>query len=131
MSSSVTPVVQVIGYRTVSPQGSSGGVAVYPNSQESVAVVHALADLHITKVRSECHEGTNAFSVRFLPRKGSVPTLTASEYDCPSPGVVVVTETSGTYYFREDCALYDAVVAALPQGRADGTRHDRLAHCAS
>lgn len=122
--------VQVIGYRQVGLTSSKGPLIVNVRTREAVANLEALEELPVTHQRGACVQALDAFSIRVLPAKGSTPTFTATEYDCPSPGTVTVRQRDEFRYFSEDCALQNAVGAALPPGRAEGTRHDPFAHCA-
>jgi len=117
-------VVQVTAYSVVGPTGTEGPVVVEVGGRKAAAIHAAYVELSVTSSRPDCAEAMYAFSVSFLPRRGAPPTLTATEYECPSPGVVMVRQGALLRYLREDCAFQNAVVAALPPGRAEGTRHD-------
>jgi hypothetical protein len=122
--------IQVVGYRQVGLTGSEGPLVVNVTTREAAAILKALETLPVTNQRGSCLEALNAFSIRVLPANGMTPTVTATEYDCPSPGTVTVRQGDHFRYFSEDCGLQNAVREALPPGRAEGTRHDPFAHCA-
>ena len=124
-------VVQVTGYSQVALTGSEGPVVIEVGGRKAAAIRRALAGLSATSSLPDCMEALNAFSISVLPRRGAPPLLTATEYDCPSPGVVRVHQDGVFRNLKEDCAFRNAVIAALPPGRAEGTRHDPFAHCSA
>ena len=122
-------LVQVVGYRQVGLTGSEGPVTAEVGGSKAAAILAAYARLAPSKSGPFCVEALNAFSIRVFPPRGARPLLTATEYDCPSPGVVRVDRGSVIQDFRADCIFRHAVVAALPSGRAEGTRDDSFAQC--
>jgi hypothetical protein len=71
-------------------------------------------------------ENINAFTITFLPGSGGGAGFVATETNCPTPGVVDITYrgAKAPLAFQETCSLRRAVLAALPKGRAQGTRKD-------
>jgi hypothetical protein len=122
-------IVQVTGYDRVNLMGSGGAVIVKVDGREASAILRAYATLRPSTSTGTCIEALNAFSFKVLSHKGAPPLLTAVEYDCPSPGVVTVREGAGVRNFTEDCELREAVVAALPRGKGEGSRHDLYTRC--
>ncbi len=118
-------VIEVTGYAQVSIMGSRGPVTVVVNKHQAASIRRAMAGLAVTSA-SFCAETSNAFSISFLAHQGARrPALVATEDDCPTPGVVSVTENGrAVAILKEDCALRAAVRAALPPGQAEGTRQD-------
>ena len=121
-----TGVVEVTGYAHVGLDGDSGPVVVVAKGARAAAIRTALAGLSPSPSVPECMESGLAFKVSVLSRVGARPAYVAAEQDCPSPGLVLITvEGRITQRFTADCALRSAVVAALPRGRAEGTRRDQ------
>lgn len=121
--------MQVTGYNLIAPIGSEGPVVVEMGGRKAAAIRRALAGLSATSSLPDCAEALNAFSISVLPRKGAPPLLTATEYYCPSPGVVTVHQDGVFRNLQEDCAFRNAVIATPPPGRAEGTRHETYADC--
>lgn len=119
-------LVEVTGYNSVRPIGSLGPVTVVVTGKRAVAIRSAVAGLAKSSSRPECMESMTSFKISVLPRRGLPPTWVATENDCPSPGLVVISiDGKRMQILTEDCALRAAVIAALPPGRAEGTRRDR------
>jgi hypothetical protein len=118
-------VIEVTGYDNVAGSGSSGPVTVTVNHRQAADIRRALIALAVTSP-ADCHALSDAFAIRILPHKGAPPTFVAVEKDCPSPGVVSITKNGRTIQtLRENCSLRAVVLAALPRGRAEGTRRDK------
>jgi hypothetical protein len=119
-------VVEVTGYSSIRPIGSEGPVTVVVAGSKAVAIRSALAGLTKSSSSPSCVETMTSFRISVLPRRGGRPIWTAIESDCPTPGLVVIS-VSGTPMpaLSEDCDLRAAVIAALPPGKAEGTRHDK------
>jgi hypothetical protein len=118
-------IVEVTGYQHLSYGRSVGPVTVVVSSRKAAAIRSALAALSATSP-GECMESLVAFKVSIAAREGVLPTYVATEQDCPTPGVVSISvDGKATQQLREDCSLRAAVIAALPQGRAEGTRRDK------
>ena len=124
-------VMEVTGYGKLSlDNGSQDPVRVEVKGRKAAAIRSALSDLS-SATAPDCMENLNAFTVSVLPRLGARPIYVAHEESCPTPGRVDITtgNSSQQTYKKLDCALQDAVLAALPRGRAVATRHD-ASHCA-
>jgi hypothetical protein len=100
-------------------------VTVTANGRQAAAIRAALKGLLMT-TPSFCMENVNEFTITFRPGPGDGVGFVATEGDCPSPGVVTVTYrgAKAPLVYRETCSLRKAVLAALPKGRAEGTRKD-------
>jgi hypothetical protein len=125
-------VIEVTGYGRLSlPDGSQGPVTVVVNGRRAAAIRAALAGLSTGKPLL-CMENENAFTISVRPRAGVRPTYVATEENCPTPGVVNITHpgSKSLQTLHEDCALRNAVLVALPPGRADATRN-ALSTCSS
>jgi hypothetical protein len=120
-------VVEVTGYSSIRPIGSLGPVTVVVTGSKAAAIRAALAGLTKSSSSPGCMESMTSFRISMLRRRGERPIWVATESDCPTPGLVVI-RVSGTPMpaLSEDCALRAAVVAALPPGKAEGTRHDKV-----
>lgn len=121
-------VVHVTGYSQVTDYGSFGPVTVVVKGKRAAAIRSALAGLSATSSLPDCVETVDAFTISFRTHQGGRPTYVATEDDCPSPGVVSVSiyeKTTQHLNLQEDCTLRAAVIAALPRGRAEGTRQDK------
>ncbi|MGO8823817.1 MAG: hypothetical protein ACLQU9_01090 [Acidimicrobiales bacterium] len=123
-------VVEVTGYRQITlDDGSLGPVTVVVKGKRAAAIRSALSGLSATSSLPDCMETVDAFKITLLTHQGGRPTYVATEDDCPTPGIVSIRVNGKTARnFREDCALRAAVIAALPRGRAEGTRRDEH-HC--
>lgn len=119
-------VGEVTGYERVVPVGSFGAITVLVRGTKAAAIRSALAGLTIPYTGPTCLEDDSAFQISLLPEEGARPTDVATEEECPSPGIVLIS-AAGTRAqpLREDCALRAAVIAALPPGLAEATRRDR------
>ena len=119
-------VVEVTGYSSIRPIGSLGPVTVVVTASKAAAIRYALAGLTKSSSSPSCMESMTNFRISVLPRRGGRPIWVATESDCPTPGLVVIS-VNGTPMPApsEDCALRAAVIAALPPGKAEGTRHDK------
>jgi hypothetical protein len=118
-------IVEVTGYQHLSYLGSVGPVTVVVRGSKAAAIRSALRGLSTTSP-GECMESLVAFKVSVATREGARPSYVAAEQDCPTPGVVSISvHGKTTEQLREDCSLRAAVIAALPRGRADGTRRDK------
>jgi hypothetical protein len=119
-------VVQVTGYNSIRPIGSLGPVTVVVTGSKAAAIRSALAGLTKSSSSPICMESMTSFRISVRPRRGGRPIWVATGSDCPTPGLVVIS-VNGTPMpaLSEDCALRAAVIAALPPGRAEGTRHDK------
>jgi hypothetical protein len=119
-------VVEVTGYGHVGLDGNSGPVVVVAKGAKAAAILTALAGLAAPSPSvPDCMESGSAFEVSVLTRVGARPGSVATEQDCPSPGLVVITVGGRiTQRLAEDCSLRSAVVAALSRGQAEGTRRD-------
>jgi hypothetical protein len=124
-------VVRVVGYSRVALTGSPGPVSAEVRGRKAVAILAAYTGLSVSSSGPFCVEALSSFSITVLPPGSAKPIFTATEYDCPSPGIVAVIQHSRIRYLKEDCAFRNAVIAALPAGEAEGTRHDSFAHCAA
>jgi hypothetical protein len=123
--------MEVTGYGKLSLEdGSQDPVRIEVKGHNAAAIRSALSHLS-SATAPECMENLNAFTVSILPRPGARPMYVAREESCPTPGRVDITTggSSQPTYKRLDCALQDAVLAALPRGRAVATRHD-VSRCA-
>jgi hypothetical protein len=119
-------VVEVTGYSSIRPIGSLGPVTVVVTGKKAAAIRSALAGLTNSSSSPSCVESMSSFKISVLPRRGVPPTWVATESDCPTPGLVVISvDGRTTPALAEDCALRAAVVAALPRRRAEGTRTDK------
>jgi hypothetical protein len=119
-------IVQVTGYSSVRPSGSVGPVAAVVTGRKAAAIRSALAGLRTTSSSPSCQESMTSFRISVLPRWGGRPTWVATESDCPTPGLVVISvDGMPMPALSEDCSLRAAVVAALSPGKAEGTRHDK------
>lgn len=123
-------VVEVTGYRQITlDDGSLGPVTVVVKGKRAAAIRSALSGLSATSSLPDCMETVDAFKITLLTHQGGRPTYVATEDDCPTPGIVSIRVNGKTARnFREDSALRAAVIAALPRGRAEGTRRDEH-HC--
>jgi hypothetical protein len=121
-----TGAVDVTGYGRVTPQGSSPPVTVEVNRHQAVAIRRALRTL-VTLRPSNCHENASAFAITFSQPKGSHrSSALVTEDDCPTPGVVTISERGKLVQtLKESCSMRAAVLAVLPNGKAEGTRQDR------
>jgi hypothetical protein len=118
-------IVEVTGYQHLSYLGSVGPVTVVVGGRRAAAIRSALRGLSTTSP-GECMESLVAFKVSVATREGARPSYAATEQDCPTPGVVSISvDGKNIEQLREDCSLHAAVIAALPRGRADGTRRDK------
>lgn len=116
-------ILEVTGYQQIVPAGSSGPVTVVAKGETAAAIRSALAGLDTSSPPPPgCMEPLVAFEIRVLTNKGAPPTYLATGMDCPTPGIVAITVDGTTKYLRADCSLRAAVDAALPRGRAEGTR---------
>ncbi len=122
-------LVQVTGYNQVAPYGTRGPVVVEVGGRKAAAILAAYAQLRPSLSGPDCVEALNAFTISVVPHRGAHPVLTATEFECPSPGVASVRVGTRIRNLEEDCAFRNAVVAALPPDRAEGTRHDEFADC--
>ena len=100
-------------------------VKVTVSGRKAAAIRAALKGLP-AGTSSFCMENISAFTITFLPGSGGGAGFVATESDCPTPGVVsiIYRGAKGPLVFQETCSLRKAVLAALPKGRAQGTRHD-------
>jgi hypothetical protein len=120
-------IVDVTGYSQVTLYGSFGPLTVAVKGKKAAAIRSALAGLSATSSLPDCMETHDAFTISFRTRQSRRPTYVATEDDCPTPGVVsisIVGKTTQHLNLKEDCTLRAAVIAALPGGRAEGTRRD-------
>jgi hypothetical protein len=120
-------VVEVTGYRQVTlDAGSLGPWTVVVKGKKAAAIRAALAGLSPTSSLPDCMETVVAFKITVLTQPATPKDkYVATEEDCPTPGVVIISiDGKTTQYFREDCALRAAVIASLPRGRAEATRRD-------
>lgn len=124
-------VIEVTGYSQLSlTQAPRGPVSVKVSGRQAAALRAALSTLSSTPP-SVCMENISDFTISVRPRAGARPTYIATEENCPTPGVVIVTATgSATETMKEDCAVQNAVFSALPKARAKATWQDR-APCSS
>jgi len=122
-------VVEVTGYRQLTlDDGSLGPVTVVVKGKRAAAIRSALAGLSATSSLPDCMETVDAFTISFRTHQGGRPTYVATEDDCPTPGVVSISiygKTTQHLNLQEDCTLRAAVIAALPRGRAEGTKQDK------
>jgi hypothetical protein len=118
-------VVEVTGFVRVTLQGSFQPVTHLATGRQAAAIRKALGPL-VSATPSVCMESPEGFSIGFLAHKGARhPTVLVTENDCPTPGVLSVTEDGKPVEtLKESCALRAAVIAVLPRGRAEGTRGD-------
>lgn len=118
--------VEVTGYGRVALIGSSQPVTIKANAHQAAAIRRALRTL-VAVGPTVCFASGNAFTITFLVRKGSQTTpLLAAEDDCPTPGVVTISEHGEVIQtLRESCSMRAAVLTVLPHGQAKGTRQDR------
>jgi hypothetical protein len=124
-------VIEVTGYSQLSlAQGPRGAVTVKVSGRQAAALRAALSTLSSTPP-SVCSENISDFTISVRPYVGARPTYIATEENCPTPGVVIVTAKGAkTETLKEDCAVQNAVFNALPKGRATATWQDR-APCSS
>lgn len=120
-------VVEVTGYRKLTlDDGSLGPVTVIVKGRSAEAIRSAIAGLTPIRSLRGCMETVSAFKINFLTHRGGRPTAVATEEDCPTPGVVILSLKGKTkQYLEEDCALRAAIISSLPRGQAEGTKRDR------
>lgn len=124
-------IVEVIGYTSATLfRGSAGPVRVRLGGEAASRLRQAFDALLPLKGPAVCMESEGTYTIDFIPKGHSKPTVSASGESCPSPGFLRVTSHGQRMPVLEaDCALAQAVVAALPQGRASFTRQNAHVVC--
>lgn len=120
-------VIEVTGFNKLTlDAGAVGPVTVLVKGQQADAIRSALRGLRSTSSGPLCMETVDAFKISFFTHQGGRPTSVATEQDCPTPGVAIVTVGGKAQrYLQEDCALRAAVISSLPKGQAEGTKRDK------
>jgi hypothetical protein len=115
-------VLELTGYRTISPETTAGPVTVMVKGRGETAIKSALAGLSVVSP-SDCVEVLPGFAMSVTGARANM-RATWTWDECPTPGVIqeVVGGKAGGAY-KMDCALHSAVLEALPK-RAVATRRD-------
>lgn len=115
-------VVTVTGFGRLSPMyPSSAPSTVVLTPSEALALNTAVAALPMTGFLN-CHENSVVFTIAVAPRSGGPPNWTATDWECPAPGVLYLHLSDGIQELRgQVCTLSSLVSQVLPKNSAKGT----------
>ncbi len=116
-------VMYLTGYAQVGPSGSSGRLTTVVRGQREDAIRAALSQLVRYPTTAICEETEDLFAITFSSKWTNHPSYMAIGEACPTPGVVIIGIPDRSLVVDKlGCALRKAILAALPSGRAEGSR---------
>jgi hypothetical protein len=116
-------VVTVTGFGRLSPMNpSSAPLSVVLTPSEALALNSQVEALPLTGLLN-CHENSVVFTIAVAQRSGGPPNWTATDWECPAPGVLYIHLSDGIQELRgQVCTLRSLVTQILPKNAAKGTR---------
>jgi hypothetical protein len=123
-----TGLMEVVAYGQLNLDGNRGPVTVVLDEPEARVIRRELEALAPWNATAECMEELQPFAISFVPRRGAPPTVVVSADNCGGPHLSIA-DGPVRRSVADDCALQRSVLAAIPRGKAEGTRTSLTASC--
>lgn len=123
--------LEVTGFAHVGVDGSSGPITVVVRGARAERLRSALDHASTFSTTAVCHEDLEPFVIKFMASHQTHPTVVARAFECGGPGVALLKDGKLSGQVMDDCAVQASVAAALPHGKANGTRQALALMCPS